>query len=59
MPITCNEYKEISLANVPSKEELGKTDDIADVFAKALPKKSIHIIVQCPPPQGNETRHAD
>ncbi|KAF9152796.1 hypothetical protein DFQ26_000785, partial [Actinomortierella ambigua] len=49
--------KEIWLADVPSKEELDKTDDIADEFDEALPKKTIHIIVQRPPPQGD--LHAD
>ncbi|KAG0221245.1 hypothetical protein BGW41_007032, partial [Actinomortierella wolfii] len=43
--------KGIWLADVPSKEELDETDDIADVFSEAPPKKTIHIIVQRPPPQ--------
>ncbi|KAF8920977.1 hypothetical protein BGZ58_004167 [Dissophora ornata] len=54
-----NERKEISLVDVTSKEELDETDDISDVFAETPPKKTIHIIVQRPPPQGNETRLAD
>ncbi|KAF8911816.1 hypothetical protein BGZ58_005827, partial [Dissophora ornata] len=45
------ERKEISLADITSKEELDETDDIADVFPEAPPKKTIHIIVQRPPPQ--------
>ncbi|KAG0336079.1 hypothetical protein BG004_008207 [Podila humilis] len=48
-----NERKEIWLADVPSKEELDETDDIADVFTEAPPKKRIHIIVQRPAPQGD------
>ncbi|KAF9580019.1 hypothetical protein BGW38_003496, partial [Lunasporangiospora selenospora] len=43
--------KEIWLADVTSKDELDKTDDIADVFPEAPPKKTIHVIVQRPPPQ--------
>ncbi|KAG0041779.1 hypothetical protein BGZ83_001320 [Gryganskiella cystojenkinii] len=42
--------KEISLAAVPSKEELDETDEINDVFEQTLPKKTIHIIVQRPLP---------
>ncbi|KAF9403901.1 hypothetical protein BGZ94_004467, partial [Podila epigama] len=41
--------KEISLADVPSKEELDETDDVSDVFKETPPKKTIHIIVQRPP----------
>jgi hypothetical protein len=40
------ERKRISLANVPSKEELDETDDISDVFKEPPPKKTIHLIVQ-------------
>ncbi|KAI8596065.1 hypothetical protein EDD21DRAFT_420035 [Dissophora ornata] len=40
------ERKKISLANVPSKEELDETDDVSDVFEETPPKKTIHIIVQ-------------
>ncbi|KAG0222311.1 hypothetical protein BGW41_006069, partial [Actinomortierella wolfii] len=41
------------LTDVVKKEdaELDETDDIADVFSEAPPKKTIHIIVQRPPPQ--------
>ncbi|KAG0244616.1 hypothetical protein BG011_002889, partial [Mortierella polycephala] len=38
------ERKEISLADVPSKEELDETDDLSDVFEETPPKKTIHII---------------
>ncbi|KAF9315303.1 hypothetical protein BG003_003172 [Podila horticola] len=37
------ERKEISLADIPSKEE---TDDVSDVFKEQPPKKTIHIIVR-------------
>ncbi|KAG0344516.1 hypothetical protein BG004_004382, partial [Podila humilis] len=43
------ERKDIWLANVPSKEDLDETD-IASVFAEAPLKKSIHVIVERPPP---------
>ncbi|KAG0222000.1 hypothetical protein BGW42_007040 [Actinomortierella wolfii] len=43
--------KPIWLADVPKKEELDETDDIADVFTDVPPKKTIHIIVQRPAPQ--------
>ncbi|KAF9307624.1 hypothetical protein BG003_000453, partial [Podila horticola] len=43
------ERKEISLADVPSNEELDETDDVSDVFKETPPKKTIHIIVQRPP----------
>ncbi|OAQ22282.1 hypothetical protein K457DRAFT_345649 [Linnemannia elongata AG-77] len=46
--------KDISLGEVSSKEELDETDDLSDVFQDKLPKKTIHIIVQRPPP-GNST----
>ncbi|KAF9322726.1 hypothetical protein BG006_002104, partial [Podila minutissima] len=42
------ERKNISLVNVPSKEELDETDDVSDVFKETPPKKTIHIIVQRP-----------
>ncbi|KAG0221957.1 hypothetical protein BGW42_007048, partial [Actinomortierella wolfii] len=45
--------KPIWLANVPKKEELDETDDIADVFTDVPPKKTIHIIVQRPAPQAH------
>ncbi|KAG0332645.1 hypothetical protein BG004_001163 [Podila humilis] len=58
--------KDIWLADVLSKVDLNETDDIADVFAEAPPKKTIHIVVQRPPPVNallekirNETFQAD
>ncbi|KAF9367146.1 hypothetical protein CPB97_006237, partial [Podila verticillata] len=42
------ERKEISLADVASKEELDETDDVSLVFKEPPPKKIIHIIVQRP-----------
>ncbi|KAF9904374.1 hypothetical protein EC991_002713, partial [Linnemannia zychae] len=41
----------ILLDTRPEKKKLKATDDIADVFSEAPPKKTIHIIVQRPPPQ--------
>ncbi|KAF9899215.1 hypothetical protein EC991_009285 [Linnemannia zychae] len=41
--------KDISLSDVPLKEELDETDDHSDVFPVKLPEKTIHIIVQRPP----------
>ncbi|KAG9062249.1 hypothetical protein KI688_006581 [Linnemannia hyalina] len=46
--------KDISLSDIPSKEELDETDDLSDVFPDKPPKKTIHIIVQRPP-QGSGT----
>ncbi|KAF9284123.1 hypothetical protein BGZ68_004905 [Mortierella alpina] len=49
IPVAPNgERKEISLVDVPSKEEFDETDDISDVFKVKPPKKTIHIIVQRP-----------
>ncbi|KAG0357737.1 hypothetical protein BGX24_006147, partial [Mortierella sp. AD032] len=42
--------REISLADIPSKEELDEMDDLSEVFEGTPPKKTIHIIVQRPPP---------
>ncbi|KAF9536525.1 hypothetical protein EC957_010545 [Mortierella hygrophila] len=42
--------KDISLGDIPSKEELDETDDLSEVFPDKLPKKTIHVIVQRPPP---------
>ena len=50
--------KAISLADVPSKEELDETDDISDVFQEMPPKKTIHIIVQRPLPGTLLTPHS-
>ncbi|KAG9071270.1 hypothetical protein KI688_008816 [Linnemannia hyalina] len=41
--------KDISLSEVPLKEELDETDDLSDVFPDKLPKKTIHVIIQRPP----------
>jgi hypothetical protein len=48
--------KQISLADVSSKEELDETDDISDAFDESPPKKTIHVIVQrtLPRPSGTE-----
>ncbi|KAF9917484.1 hypothetical protein FBU30_000739 [Linnemannia zychae] len=45
-----NERKEISLADVPQKDELDETDDIVDI-TEPPSKKTIHIIVRRPSPQ--------
>ncbi|KAF9083433.1 hypothetical protein BGX29_003150, partial [Mortierella sp. GBA35] len=42
--------KDLSLGDILSKEELDETDDPSDVFLDKPPKKTIHIIVQRPPP---------
>ncbi|KAF9328712.1 hypothetical protein BG006_008144 [Podila minutissima] len=51
------ERKDISLAGIPSKEELDETDDVSDVFKETPPKKTIHIIVQRPPPVAAARKH--
>ena len=48
-----NERKPIVLSEVESAVELDPTDDISDNFEEKPPKKTIHIIVQRPPPRGN------
>ncbi|KAF9125289.1 hypothetical protein BGW39_007526 [Mortierella sp. 14UC] len=48
--VPANKHKPIVLNEVDSPTELDPTDDIADVFAETPPKKTIHIIVQRPPP---------
>ena len=50
------ERKEISLADVPSKEELYETDDVSEVFDEQPPGKTIHIIVLRPPQSNTRTR---
>jgi hypothetical protein len=50
------ERKNISLADVSSKEELDEIDDLSDVFEERPPKKTIHIIVQRPTPSNQHTR---
>ncbi|KAG0046286.1 hypothetical protein BGZ83_008526 [Gryganskiella cystojenkinii] len=49
------ERKQISLADVSSKEELDETDDISDVFEESPLKKTIHVLVQrtLPCPSGD------
>ncbi|KAF9580569.1 hypothetical protein BGW38_002721 [Lunasporangiospora selenospora] len=56
--IAANKRQPVLLSAIDSPAELEPTDDIADAFPEAPPKKTIHIIVQRPP-QGNETRLAD
>jgi hypothetical protein len=58
--IAANKHIPVLLRAIDGPTELDPTDDIADVFSEAPPKKTIHIIVQRPPPPtGNETRLAD
>ncbi|KAH7043039.1 hypothetical protein BKA57DRAFT_508403 [Linnemannia elongata] len=47
--LVANKHNPILLSAIDSPTELDPTDDISDVFPEALPKKTIHIIVQRPP----------
>ncbi|KAG0247450.1 hypothetical protein BGZ95_008667, partial [Linnemannia exigua] len=47
--IAANKHNPVLLSAIDDPIELDPTDDIADVFAEAPPKKTIHIIVQRPP----------
>ncbi|KAF8914829.1 hypothetical protein BGZ58_005651, partial [Dissophora ornata] len=49
--IAANKHQSVLLSAIDSPVELDPTDDIADVFPEVPPKKTIHIIVQRPPPQ--------
>ncbi|KAF9557171.1 hypothetical protein EC968_007782 [Mortierella alpina] len=55
--IAANKHNPVLLSTIDSPIELDPTDDISDVFEEKPPKKTIHIIVQRPPPQGD--LHAD
>lgn len=48
--VATNKHKLIVLNEFESAAELDPTDDVSDVFPEAPPKKTIHIIVQRPPP---------
>jgi hypothetical protein len=48
--IAANKHIPVLLRAIDAPTELDPTDDIADVFSEAPPKKTIHIIVQRPPP---------
>ncbi|KAF9325121.1 hypothetical protein BG006_011376 [Podila minutissima] len=48
--ISANKHKPIVLSEFESATELDPTDDISDVFEDQPPKKTIHIIIQRPPP---------
>ncbi|KAF9131526.1 hypothetical protein BGW39_001702 [Mortierella sp. 14UC] len=50
--IAAKKHQPVLLNTIDSSTELDPTDDIVDVFAETPPKKTIHIIVQRPPPQG-------
>ncbi|KAG0221761.1 hypothetical protein BGW42_007326, partial [Actinomortierella wolfii] len=49
--IAANKHNPILLSAIDSPTELDPTDDISDVFTETPPKKTIHIIVQRPPPE--------
>ncbi|KAG0212245.1 hypothetical protein BGX28_006598 [Mortierella sp. GBA30] len=45
-----NKHNPVILNQIDSPTELSPTDDLSDVFHEMPPKKTIHIIVQRPPP---------
>ncbi|OAQ26805.1 hypothetical protein K457DRAFT_21801 [Linnemannia elongata AG-77] len=49
--LAANKQNPILLSAIDSPTELDPTDDISDVFPEVPPKKTIHIIVQRPPPE--------
>ncbi|KAF9907382.1 hypothetical protein BX616_000423, partial [Lobosporangium transversale] len=49
--IAANKHIPVLLSAIDAPTELDPTDDISDVFDEKPPKKTIHIIVQRPPPQ--------
>ncbi|KAF9308033.1 hypothetical protein BG003_011704 [Podila horticola] len=48
--IAAEKHDAVALHTLHSKEELLPTDELSDVFKETPPKKTIHIIVQRPPP---------
>jgi hypothetical protein len=48
--VSANKYKPVVLNEYETATELEPTDDLSDVFEVKPPKKTIHIIVQRPPP---------
>ncbi|KAF9974782.1 hypothetical protein BGZ75_000699 [Mortierella antarctica] len=48
--IAANKHQPVLLDAIDSHTELDPTDDIIDVFEQQPPKKTVHIIVQRPPP---------
>ncbi|KAF9078915.1 hypothetical protein BGX23_005795, partial [Mortierella sp. AD031] len=48
--VAANKHKPIVLNEIESPTELDPTDDVSDVFPEKPPKKTIHIVVQRPPP---------
>lgn len=54
--VPANKHKPITVNEIAFKTELDPTDNISDVFEDQPPKKTIHIIIQCPP-QGNADMH--
>ncbi|KAG0270738.1 hypothetical protein BGZ95_001582, partial [Linnemannia exigua] len=49
--IVANKHQPVLLNIIDSSTELDPTGYIADIFAETPPKKTIHILVQCPPPK--------
>ncbi|KAF9206818.1 hypothetical protein BGZ59_011483, partial [Podila verticillata] len=49
--VAVDKHKPIILTEIDSTTELDPTDDISDVFEDQPLKKTIHVIVQRPPPQ--------
>ncbi|KAG0065493.1 hypothetical protein BGZ89_008264, partial [Linnemannia elongata] len=48
--VSANKHKPILLNEIDSPTELDPTDDLSDVFEETPPKKTIHVILQRPPP---------
>ncbi|KAF9580471.1 hypothetical protein BGW38_002878 [Lunasporangiospora selenospora] len=48
--IAIHKHQPVLLNKIDSPTELDPTDDISDIFTEPPPKKTIHIIVQRPPP---------
>ncbi|KAG0227748.1 hypothetical protein BGW41_003692 [Actinomortierella wolfii] len=44
IPVVPKKERKISLADVPSKEELDETDDITDAFGDFVPKNTTHVM---------------
>ena len=51
--ISDEEERTVLLDNFPERMKLKATHDISETFTEEPPKKTIHIIVERPPPQGN------
>ncbi|KAK5822985.1 hypothetical protein F5H01DRAFT_401412 [Linnemannia elongata] len=51
--VSANKHKPILLNEIDSPTELDPTDDLSDVFEETPPKKTIHVILQRPPPEAD------